>query len=59
MIKRGDQNKIVFFGLIMMGILCDAGTNHILVGQENGFRLACCAGGEVETTGIIVVDVNI
>jgi hypothetical protein len=39
MVKRGDKNKIIPFGLIMMGILSDAGADHVFMRQQNGLGL--------------------
>jgi hypothetical protein len=59
MIKGRDQDKIILSGLIMMRIFRDTGAGHVLVGQKNRFGLACRAGGEIETTRIIIFNVDV
>jgi len=44
---------------MVMGIFCDAGRDHVPVGQQNGFGLPCRARRKIETTGVIISDLNL
>ncbi len=47
-IERRDEDEAVLFRLLVVGVLGHAGAEHVVVGEQNGFRLTRGARGEVE-----------